>query len=234
MILTSSDFSQSRFKTFCYIILMFEIVEREKITSELSKKSNTNLRYVSETFKNYINDNFRDVELENPDYLMFSRNGEPMSFVVNDTCVYGVDGKFFKSPSVRYHVRWIQKPDGFTCGEKGWEALIGEESHVIDAYIPKSGYVEFTGDGLYSPVTGIPFSTVKERIEAIESWTKCGFDSEIADKVVSYFMAGNNYPEAKCVGKWSGASKDSGPYEIDVNINPGYAGQNMGALILDL
>ncbi|MBN1897075.1 MAG: hypothetical protein JW789_05155 [Candidatus Aenigmarchaeota archaeon] len=213
---------------------MFSIADRQKITSQLSVTSNANLIYVSETFKDYVNSSFRGEDLANPDYAMFSRDGEPMSFVVSDACVYGVSGRLFKTSPDRYHVRWVQNPDGFRRGENGWEALIGEESLVIDAYIPKAGYVEFTNDGLYRELTGIPFSTVQDRLKALESWTTRGFDREIVDKMVSYFMAGDNYPEAMCVGKWSGARKDSGPYEIDVNLNPGFAGQHMGALIQKL
>ncbi len=211
---------------------MFKITDREKITSELSLKSNANLKYVSDTFRNYLEDLMRGAEPENSDYRMFSRTGEPMSFVVGNACIYGTDGKLFKSPDGKYRVKWVENPAGFERDGKWWKVITDEESSVSDIIIPKSGFVEFTGDGLYNPVTGIPFSTVKDWADAVESWKSEGLDRELSEKMVSYFVSGDTYPEARCVGKWSGASKASGPYEIDVNINPGFAGQNMGALLL--
>jgi hypothetical protein len=212
---------------------MFKIVDREKIFSEIATKSNANLSHISDIFTDYVESNITGQGLENGRYQMFSRTGEPMNFTVRDTCIYGINGKRFKSVGDRYAVKWVKNLERFQRGEHGWEAVIGD-GEVYDITIPKAGFVEFTKDGLYDSVLGLPFSTVKEREDALHSWTKRGFDREIAEKMMTYFLSGDNYPEARGVGKWAGTPHDDYLYKIDVNLDPGFAGQHMGALILDI
>jgi hypothetical protein len=132
--------------------------------------------------------------------------------VVDNACDYdNVDRGIKKVKPTDRSVLWTIRPDKFARTGLKWKVVLGATSEQYPTLAPESGFVELTVDGAFMPEEGlptrprgVPFSTVKTRRDAEESWTKRGFTQEFAAKAVSYFSSrGEREGIAAIVRKYS-------------------------------
>ena len=159
-------------------------------------------------------------------YKLFDKMG--FGNVTDDACDYSHGEKLRKIKPTDRSVRWIIHPERFELTEDGWSAKVGENSYVLHILLPEPGYAELTCDGAYRPDTGTPFSTVKTRKAAEQSWISRGFSPKFAEKAVSYLHSREEGKGTAAVVRWY-SDADDGRFSVGADGVPVYGDQSVAA-----
>jgi len=99
--------------------------------------------------------------------------------------------------------RYFRDIEGFEKKDGGWKINPSPNTREELVWLPFGGgsFVVPTMDGVYNPITGTPFETVKDRDEALKRWASAGLTEEQAAKELSRFYRRNSGTAA--VDSWS-------------------------------
>jgi hypothetical protein len=169
-----------------------------------------------------------------------------LPLLTDDACKYPGSKKLKKLRPTDLSVDWIIHPEAFIKTRKSWsgwregydcwDAKIGPDSEVKHIVIPSSGYVPLTCDGAFRPDTGTPFTTVKTREEAEQSWIKRGYTPEFAHKAAARFYSGDwsedPYDGTYCVKRDSTGDgiESTISFDISAKMSPQFVGKDASLL----
>jgi len=84
--------------------------------------------------------------------------------------------------------RYFKDIVGFKQEGDSWKIVASPKTKVFKVFLPEgNAFIVPTKDGLYNPLTGTPFETIKDRDKAIKRWVDAGFTKRQAEKELSKF-----------------------------------------------
>jgi len=145
----------------------------------------------------------------------------------DDACDYGSDRRpqGIIVPADFVPVRWVKHPLFVKNGD-GWEARMQEGSEECHIFLPPSGYVIPTCDGLYRPDTGTPFATMNDRNKAMDLLPHTFV---LIREYPSYFRRARKPQQGKtCAVSHRNRGSRYGHYAIDVRAAPDSRDDHLG------